>query len=340
MEALDIGRDLLIVLVAAIAGGMLARALRLPVILGYIAAGIAVGPFGLGTLPFFGGAGFVSQSETISSLAEIGVILLLFAIGLEFSLKELLGMGKIAVLGGAFQIVLTAAAGYMLGHLLGLDTTGAIFFGFIISLSSTMVVLKLLVERGEMDTNHGRILLGILLVQDLAVVPIMVTMQAVTGATGSLWTALGLAIGKAWERYKLQDGRWIDRRRGRESRRHVRHAAGHKRRVPRRSGEDRVTRSQQPQRAPLATGLRREHLERRLRHGLAARHATGKHAEVAELADARLLGRLEDERRERSVVRGRQLDGLAARFGECRRKVGWGRRKRFSGMCFKYAAPI
>ncbi len=197
MEALDIGRDLLIVLVAAIAGGMLARVLRLPVILGYIAAGIAVGPFGLGTLAIFGGTGFVNRPETISSLAEIGVILLLFAIGLEFSLKELLGLGKIAVLGGVLQIVLTAAAGYGLGYVLGLDVTGSVFFGFIISLSSTMVGLKLLMERGELDTNHGRIMLGILLVQDLAVVPIMVTMQAVTGASGSLWTALGLAIGKA-----------------------------------------------------------------------------------------------------------------------------------------------
>jgi CPA2 family monovalent cation:H+ antiporter-2 len=197
VEALDIGRDLLIVLVAAIAGGMLARVLRLPVILGYIAAGIAVGPFGLGTLSFFGGTGFVNRGDTISSLAEIGVILLLFAIGLEFSLKELLGMGKIAVFGGILQIVLTAAAGYGLGQVLGLDMTGSVFFGFIISLSSTMVGLKLLMERGELDTNHGRIMLGILLVQDLAVVPIMVTMQAVTGASGSLWGALGLAIGKA-----------------------------------------------------------------------------------------------------------------------------------------------
>jgi CPA2 family monovalent cation:H+ antiporter-2 len=197
VEALDIGRDLLIVLVAAIAGGMLARLLRLPVILGYIAAGIAVGPFGLGTLSFFGGTGFVNRGDTISALAEVGVILLLFAIGLEFSLKELLSMGKIAVLGGILQIALTAAAGYGVGVVLGLDVTAAIFFGFIISLSSTMVVLKLLMERGELDTVHGRIMLGILLVQDLAVVPIMITMQAVSGTGGSLWTALGLAIGKA-----------------------------------------------------------------------------------------------------------------------------------------------
>ena len=188
MESLDIGLDLLIVLVTAIAGGMLARWLRLPIILGYLAGGIAVGPFGLG---------LVHDTETISSLAEIGVVLLLFAIGLEFSLKELLRMGRIAVLGGIVQIVLTAAVGFGLGRMVGLDMTGAVFFGFIIALSSTMVVLKLLVERGELDTVHGRIMLGILLVQDLSVVPIMVVMTAVGGEAGDLWASLGIAIAKA-----------------------------------------------------------------------------------------------------------------------------------------------
>ncbi len=189
MESLDIGFDLLIVLVTAIAGGMLARWLRLPVILGYLAGGIAVGPFGLG---------LVHDTETISSLAEIGVVLLLFAIGLEFSLKELLRMGKIAILGGIAQVLLTAAAGFGLGRVVvGLNMTGAVFFGFIVALSSTMVVLKLLMERGELDTVHGRIMLGILLVQDLSVVPIMVIMPAVVGEAGELWVSLGIAIAKA-----------------------------------------------------------------------------------------------------------------------------------------------
>jgi CPA2 family monovalent cation:H+ antiporter-2 len=188
LEGLDIGLDLLIVMVTAIAGGMLARWLRLPVILGYLVGGIAIGPFGFG---------FVQETETISSLAEIGVVLLLFAIGLEFSLKDLLRLGKIAILGGIAQILLSAAAGFGLGHLIGLSTTGAVFFGFIIALSSTMVVLKLLMERGEMDTAHGRIMLGILLVQDLSVVPIMVIMPAVGGEPSELWASLGIALLKA-----------------------------------------------------------------------------------------------------------------------------------------------
>jgi len=184
----NIGRDLLIVLATAIAGGMLARWLRLPVLLGYLAGGIAIGPFGLA---------FVQDPDSISYLAEIGVVLLLFAIGLEFSIKELLSLGKIAVLGGIAQILLTAAAGFGLGRIAGLETTGAVFFGFIIALSSTMVVLKLLMERGELDTTHGRIMLGILLVQDLSVVPILVLMPAVGGEAGQLWTSLGIAVAKA-----------------------------------------------------------------------------------------------------------------------------------------------
>ncbi|MFA5309836.1 MAG: cation:proton antiporter [Dehalococcoidales bacterium] len=188
MEGLSIGRDLLIVLAVAIAGGMLARWLRLPVILGYLAGGIAAGPFGLG---------LVHDTDIINTLANIGVILLLFAIGLEFSLKELLSFGKVAVFGGIAQILITAAAGFAIGRVSDVSVTGSIFFGFIIALSSTMVVLKLLMDRGEMDTTHGRILLGILLVQDLSVVPIMVVMPAISGDPGGLWAALGLALAKA-----------------------------------------------------------------------------------------------------------------------------------------------
>jgi CPA2 family monovalent cation:H+ antiporter-2 len=188
VEGLGIGLDLLIVLVTAIAGGMLARWLRLPVILGYLAGGIVVGPFG---------AGLVYDTATIDSLANIGVVLLLFAIGLEFSLKELLKLGKVSVLGGIAQIILTALVGFGLGKMVGLGITGSIFFGFIISLSSTMVALKLLMDRGEIDTMQGRLMLGILLVQDLSVVPMMVAIPAVAGEHGGLWTALGISFGKA-----------------------------------------------------------------------------------------------------------------------------------------------
>jgi len=188
VEGLNIGRDLLLVLVTAVAGGMLARWLRLPVILGYLLGGIAVGPYGLG---------WVHETQSINSLANIGVVLLLFAIGLEFSFKEVMRMGRVAILGGLAQIVLTTVVGLGLGRLLGLGVVGSVLFGFLVALSSTMVVLKLLMERGELDTIQGRILLGILLVQDLSVVPVMIILPSLAGGGGGIWAALGITVLKA-----------------------------------------------------------------------------------------------------------------------------------------------
>ncbi|MEE8618595.1 MAG: cation:proton antiporter [Dehalococcoidales bacterium] len=187
MEELGVGLDLVIVLATALAGGMLARLLRLPVILGYLIGGIAVGPHGFG---------LVHDLGTINTLATIGVILLLFTLGLEFSLKEVMRVGRIAILGGIVQILLTAAVGMALGRLVGFTMLEAVFFGFLIALSSTMIVLKTLMERGELDSGHGRIMIGILLVQDLSVVPLMIIMPAI-GEGGEVWLSLGVAVLKA-----------------------------------------------------------------------------------------------------------------------------------------------
>ncbi len=188
MEELELGLDLIIVLAAAIAGGILARQLRLPIILGYLAGGIVVGPYVLG---------WVRDLDTIHTLADIGVILLLFTLGLEFSLSELRRIGKIAIFGGVAQILVTAAVGLALGKLLGWETVEAIFFGFLIALSSTMIVLKTLMERGELDSGHGRVMIGILLVQDLSLVPLMIILPAMGGEAGELWLPLGIAFLKA-----------------------------------------------------------------------------------------------------------------------------------------------
>jgi len=189
VEELGLGLDLIIVLAAAIAGGILAYWLRLPIIIGYLATGIAVGPYGFG---------LVRDLETINALATIGVILLLFTLGLEFSLNELKRIGRVAVWGGGAQILLTAGVGFALGKLLGWETTNAIFFGFLIALSSTMIVLKTLMERGELDSAHGRVMIGILLVQDLSLVPLMIILPAMGGEEGvQLWSSLGIATLKA-----------------------------------------------------------------------------------------------------------------------------------------------
>jgi len=188
MEASGFGLDLIVVLAAALVGGMLAHRARLPVLLGYLVGGIIVGPYGFG---------LVKDVETVRVLANIGVILLLFALGLEFSFKELMRIGRIAILGGIVQILLTAAVGLALGKLLGWAIFEAVFLGFLIALSSTMVVLKTLMERGELDTGHGRIMIGFLLVQDMSVVPLMIILPAVGGGGGALWLTLGLAALKA-----------------------------------------------------------------------------------------------------------------------------------------------
>ncbi len=183
-----LGLDLIIVLAVAIAGGILARWLRLPIIIGYLVGGIAVGPYGFS---------LVRDLETINTLATIGVILLLFTLGLQFSLSELKRIGKVAVLGGIAQILLTAAVGLALGKLLGWETFQAIFFGFLIALSSTMIVLKTLMERGDLDSGHGQVMIGILLVQDLSLVPLMIILPAIGGTGGELWLPMGIAILKA-----------------------------------------------------------------------------------------------------------------------------------------------
>jgi len=188
MDELGFGLDLIIILIAAILGGLLARRLKLPVILGYLAAGIVVGPFGFG---------LIGELDTVQTIATVGVVLLLFTLGLEFSLDELKRMGRVALIGGTIQILVTAAAGLGLGKVLGWQTTEAIFFGFLIALSSTMIVLKVLMERGELDASHGRVMIGILLVQDLSLVPLMIILPTLGGDGSGIWPELGIAVLKA-----------------------------------------------------------------------------------------------------------------------------------------------
>ncbi len=176
--------DLVIVLVAALIGGMLTHHLRQPILLGYLLGGIAIGPFALG---------WIQDVEAVRTLATIGVVLLMFALGMEFSLGDLKRVGRMGVGGGLAQILATALLGFVLGRfLLQWSWTEALFFGFLISLSSTMIVLKSLAERGELDTVHGRIMVGVLLVQDLSVVPMMVILPTLGQGEG-----FGEGLGRA-----------------------------------------------------------------------------------------------------------------------------------------------
>ena len=153
-------------LTAAFIGGYLARRLRLPAIVGYLAAGVAVGPFT---------PGFVADQDVASQLAELGVILLMFGVGLHFSVKDLWAVRAIAVPGAAVQITVAT----VLGSLLGLA----------LSVASTVVLLRSLTQRRELDTAQGRIALGWLIVQDLFTVVALVmlpTAAVLIAGTASL----------------------------------------------------------------------------------------------------------------------------------------------------------
>lgn len=165
---MGIATDIAIIFVAGLVGGLIAQRFKQPLLLGYILAGIMVGPFTVGPT--------VSDVHDIELLAEIGVALLLFALGLEFSLKELKPVRKIALIGTPIQLLLTMAVGYGIGQLLGWDWFSSLWLGGLIALSSTMVALKTLMSQGRMGTLSSRVMIGMLIVQDLAVVPLMITL--------------------------------------------------------------------------------------------------------------------------------------------------------------------
>ena len=185
---MGIAADIAIIVVAGLMGGLIAQRLKQPLLLGYILAGIMVGPFTVGPT--------VSDVHEIELLAEIGVALLLFALGLEFSLKELKPVQKIALIGTPIQLLLTIALGYGIGQLLGWDWFASLWFGGLISLSSTMVALKTLMSQGRMGTLSSRVMIGMLIVQDLAVVPLMIILPELNKPGAGL-SVLGIAAVKA-----------------------------------------------------------------------------------------------------------------------------------------------
>ncbi|MBE9030195.1 cation:proton antiporter [filamentous cyanobacterium LEGE 11480] len=178
--------DLVLVLAAAAGGGLLAALLKQPVLLGYLLAGIVVGPTGLG---------LIKELVQVETLAQFGVAFLLFALGVEFSFSELNKVKVISLGGGGLQILLTIVSTTLLSLFVGwVDSpTQGVFLGAILSLSSTAVVLKSLMERNETETPHGQVMLGILVVQDLA----LGLMLAVLPALDQPIEEIGLAIGWA-----------------------------------------------------------------------------------------------------------------------------------------------
>jgi K+:H+ antiporter len=182
-------RDLAYVFLAAFAGGLLAWRLRLPVIIGYILAGVLISPFTPGPS--------VTDVHTLELFAEIGVILLMFSIGLEFSVKELMRARWVALLGGPIGIVLSIGMGFATGRLLGWTDGQGLVVGAIVSVASTMVLIRLLADRGELRTESGRVMVAITLVEDLAVVILVVLLPALGNLGSSQFWGLTRALGYA-----------------------------------------------------------------------------------------------------------------------------------------------
>ncbi len=196
--------EMVTVLGVAVSGGYLVSRLRQPVLLGYLLGGIVVGPAGLK---------LVTLEGDIQVLSEVGVALLLFALGVEFSLKDLLRLRVIALGGGSLQIMLTILLAGGLAYLTGWVQTvpKAIFLGAVLSLSSTAVVLKSLIERNEVQTVHGQVMLAILIVQDLGLGLMLAVLPALTQPTNIIGIALFTALVKVllFLLGAILTGRWV-----------------------------------------------------------------------------------------------------------------------------------
>ncbi len=181
-------RDLVIILGLSIGILLFSHRLRLPAIVGLLLTGVIVGPYGLR---------LVHDIDVVESLAEVGIILLLFTIGIEFSLHTLLSLKRIVGIAGTLQVGLSMAATYGAARFLGRSGAEAVLWGFLVALSSTAIVLKLLGERGETDSPHGRIAVGVLILQDLSVVPMMFLLPLLSGTAAGPDASLGWVMVKA-----------------------------------------------------------------------------------------------------------------------------------------------
>ena len=183
-------RDLAYVFVAAVLGALLARVTRQPLILGYVLGGLLISPLTPGPS--------VSDLHTFELFAEIGVILLMFSVGIEFSLRDLLKVKWVAILGGPLGILLSVGLSMAVGKALGWSLLQGVVVGMVVSVASTMVLARLLIDRGELRSPHGRIMIGITLVEDLAVVVLIILIPRLGGlGPGRLLdvaAGLGLAV--------------------------------------------------------------------------------------------------------------------------------------------------
>ncbi|HLF75202.1 MAG TPA: cation:proton antiporter [Anaerolineales bacterium] len=181
--------NIAVALVVAFFGGLIARRIGLPTIVGYLLAGIAIGPFT---------PGFVGDAETIRQLAELGVIFLMFGVGVHFSLNDLWKVRSVALPGALGRMALISLLGFWFSQVWGWPVTSGIILGLAISIASTVVLLRGLVDNGLLNTRHGQAAVGWVIVEDLATVLILVLMPALDNTSdGFNWEQLGLTLLKA-----------------------------------------------------------------------------------------------------------------------------------------------
>lgn len=180
-------QELIVILSLAMGILLLFRRFKLPGILGFIVTGMIAGPHGLG---------WVEEVEEVEAMAEVGVVLLLFVIGMEFSLKKLAALGRTVFVGGLLQATLTTAAVTGVLAVFGMRVESAVFMGFLVTLSSTAIVLRVLQEKGKMDSTYGRVSTAILIFQDIIVVPMMLVTPLLAGQSNDIGGDLLLLLGK------------------------------------------------------------------------------------------------------------------------------------------------
>ena len=175
--------DIIIIFSVSIGVNLVFNRIKLPTVVGYLLTGIIIGPHLLS---------LVQEKHEIEILAEIGVAMLLFAIGMEFSLKHLIKIRRVVFLGGLLQVAVTALAFFLISFGYNLTWEAALFIGFLSALSSSALVLKLLQERSELTSNYGRTVLGILIFQDILLVPLLLFSDLLTDTSANLTTEIGI----------------------------------------------------------------------------------------------------------------------------------------------------
>ncbi|MGH2560941.1 MAG: cation:proton antiporter, partial [Thermomicrobiales bacterium] len=190
MEDVRLVLDLVLALGAAFLGGLLARRLGQPVLLGYIIAGIVIGP----NTP-----GLFADRERVLLMANLGVAFLMFSLGVEFSFNELKRFRRVAITAAGIQIPLTVALGALAGFAIGWSIESALLLGGVFAISSSIVAIKLLLGRGEVNSPHGRFALGLGVMQDLSLVPMLALVPVLAHEGGNLaWSLVrSLAIAAA-----------------------------------------------------------------------------------------------------------------------------------------------